>query len=252
MSALQVDGISLAFGGLQVLHQVSLSVEAGELLALIGPNGAGKTTVFNCISGLYRPTGAIRFQGREIMGVSPHQVAAMGIARTFQHGEVFARLSVADNLMAARHLAIRTNPLSELLGLPSVRRAEAKHRAGIDRILTLCDLTRHADTQVSALPYGTQKLVGFARALALGPSCVLLDEPSAGLTRDEREELAHYILKTREELNIAMIWIEHDMQMVADLADRIHVLDYGRSLADGPPEQVLADPEVIRAYLGTV
>lgn len=252
MTTLQVDAISLAFGGLQVLHEVSLSVEAGELLALIGPNGAGKTTVFNCISGLYRPSGAIRFQGRDLLGLAPHQVAALGIARTFQHGEVFARLSVADNLMAARHLAIRTNPLAELLGLPGVRRAEAGHRAGIDRILALCDLTRHAETPVSALPYGTQKLVGFARALALGPSLLLLDEPSAGLTRDEREDLAHYILKTREELGIAMIWIEHDMQMVADLADRIHVLDYGRSLADGPPQQVLADPEVIRAYLGSI
>jgi branched-chain amino acid transport system ATP-binding protein len=252
MTTLQVDAISLAFGGLQVLHEVSLSVEPGELLALIGPNGAGKTTVFNCISGLYRPTGAIRFRGRDLLGLAPHQVAGLGIARTFQHGEVFARLSVADNLMAARHLAIRTHPLAELLGLPSVRRAEAEHRAGIARILALCDLTRLADTPVSALPYGTQKLVGFARALALGPQLLLLDEPSAGLTRNEREDLAHYILKTREELGIAMIWIEHDMQMVADLADRIHVLDYGRSLADGPPAQVLSDPAVVKAYLGTI
>jgi len=252
MSELSVEAVSLSFGGLQVLHEVSLSVNAGELLALIGPNGAGKTTVFNCISGIYRPTGRIRFRDRDLLGLRPHQVAALGIARTFQHGEVFARLSVADNLMAARHLAIRTHPLAEMLGLPSVRAKEREHRAGIGRILDLCDLTRQADTPVSALPYGTQKLVGFARALALGPSLLLLDEPSAGLTRDEREDLAHYILKTRDELGIAMIWIEHDMQMVADLADRIHVLDYGRSLADGPPGAVLNDPGVIKAYLGTV
>lgn len=252
MSGLVVESISLSFGGLKVLNDVSLSVEPGELLALIGPNGAGKTTVFNCISGLYRPTGAIHFKDRDIMGMRPHDVAALGIARTFQHGEVFARLSVADNLMAARHLAIRTNPLAELLALPATRRIERRHRAEIDEILALMDLTGQADKPVSALPYGTQKLVGFARALALGPSLLLLDEPSAGLSRDEREDLAHYILKTRDELGIAMIWIEHDMQMVADLADRIHVLDYGQSLADGPPETVLNDPEVIKAYLGTV
>ncbi|MBN8292920.1 ABC transporter ATP-binding protein [Rhodobacter sp. NTK016B] len=252
MSELVVDKISLSFGGLQVLNEVSLSVAEGELLALIGPNGAGKTTVFNCISGLYRPTGAVRFRGQDIIGKKPHDVAALGIARTFQHGEVFARLNVADNLMAARHLAIGSNPLSEMLGLPGARRQERAHRAQIARILDLCDLTGLADTPVTDLPYGTQKLVGFARALALGPSLLLLDEPSAGLTREEREDLAYYILKTKAELGIAMIWIEHDMQMVADLADRIHVLDYGRSLADGPPGAVLNDPEVIKAYLGTV
>ncbi|WP_068300171.1 ABC transporter ATP-binding protein [Pararhodobacter sp. CCB-MM2] len=251
MRDLEVDAISLSFGGLQVLNEVSLSVSKGEILALIGPNGAGKTTVFNCISGLYRPSGQIRFKAQDIAGLRPHDVAALGIARTFQHGEVFARLSVADNLMAARHRMIRSNPLTELLGLPSARRQEREHRAEIARILDLVDLTPVADMPVTALPYGTQKLVGFARALALGPSLLLLDEPSAGLTRDEREDLAHFILKTRDALGIAMIWIEHDMQMVADLADRIHVLDYGRSLADGPPAQVLNDPDVIRAYLGT-
>lgn len=251
MSDLKVEGISLSFGGLEVLQKVSLAVATGELLALIGPNGAGKTTVFNCISGIYRPTGAIRFQGRNILGLRSHEVAALGIARTFQHGEVFPRLSVADNLMTARHLAIRTNPIAEMFGLPSVQRAERRHRADIAKILDLCDLAPQAERLVSDLPYGTQKLVGFARALALSPSILLLDEPSAGLTRDEREDLAYYILKTKEELGIAMIWIEHDMQMVADLADRIHVLDYGRSLADGPPEKVLNDPSVIKAYLGT-
>jgi branched-chain amino acid transport system ATP-binding protein len=139
-----------------------------------------------------------------------------------------------------------------LLALPGTRRIERQHRSEIGEILALMDLTAQADTPVAALPYGTQKLVGFARALALGPSLLLLDEPSAGLSRDEREDLAHYILKTKDELGVAMVWIEHDMQMVADLADRIHVLDYGLSLADGPPEAVLNDPEVIKAYLGTV
>jgi branched-chain amino acid transport system ATP-binding protein len=251
-AALEVDRISLGFGGLKVLDQVSLSVRPGELLALIGPNGAGKTTVFNCISGIYRPTGAIRFQGQDILGLRPHEVAGLGIMRTFQHGEIFPRMSVADNLMTARHRHVATNPLAEMLGLPSVRREEARHRAEVDRIIALVELDRHRDSVVGNLPYGVQKLVGFARALAANPALLLLDEPSAGLTRDEREDLAHFILKTQAALDIAIIWIEHDMQMVADLADRIHVLDYGRSLADGPPEQVLKDPEVIKAYLGTV
>ena len=181
MRELEVDALSLSFGGLKVLNEVSLGVDAGELLALIGPNGAGKTSVFNCISGLYRPTGAIRFQGRDIRGMAPHQVAARGIARTFQHGEVFARLSVAGNLMAARHLAIRTNPLSELLGLPSARRAEREHRAAIGRILSLCDLTKLADTPVTALPYrwspcSFSVLLFRARVLA---ASMAIDSPEA-------------------------------------------------------------------------
>lgn len=252
MTELEIESITLAFGGLTVLDKVSMSVAQGELLALIGPNGAGKTSVFNCISGIYRPNGAIRFKGRDIRGLKPHEVAALGIARTFQHGEIFPRMSVMDNLMTARHRHIGTNALSEMLGVPSVAREEALHRRECDRIIELVELERYRDKSVGNLPYGIQKLVGFGRALAADPAILLLDEPSAGLTRDEREDLAHFILKTQETLGIAMIWIEHDMQMVADLAERIHVLDYGRSLADGKPEAVLNDPEVIKAYLGTL
>jgi branched-chain amino acid transport system ATP-binding protein len=252
MTELEVDRISLAFGGLKVLDEVSLSVARGELLALIGPNGAGKTTVFNCISGLYRPAaGAIRFKGEDILGRRPHEVAAMGIARTFQHAEIFPRMSVVDNLLTARHKQIATGPLAEMLGLPSVRREEARHRAEVDRIVAFVELDRQRDAVVGNLPFGLQKVVGFARALAADPALLLLDEPSAGLTRDEREDLAHFIMKAKAELGIAMIWIEHDMQMVADLAERIHVLDYGRTLADGPPGEVLRSPAVIEAYLGT-
>jgi branched-chain amino acid transport system ATP-binding protein len=246
-----IDKITLAFGGLTVLSDVSFSVATGELLALIGPNGAGKTSMFNAISGIYRPTkGEIRFKGRDITGLKPHQVAALGIARTFQHGELYGNMSVLDNLLTARHGQIRTSVLGELLHLPRAAREEAAHVAAAVDVLDRVELARFRNTRVGDLPYGTQKLVGFARALAAQPRLLLLDEPSAGLTREERENLACFILKVRDELGVAMIWIEHDMQMVADLADRIHVLDYGRSLADGRPEEVLRNPDVVRAYLG--
>ncbi len=250
MAELEIDGITLKFGGLTVLNSVSIAVEKGELFALIGPNGAGKTSVFNCISGLYRPQGAIRFHGANIVGRRPYLVAQLGIARTFQHGELFPEMSVLDNLLTARHYRIRTGPLAEMLMLPGVRREEARHRAAAEEVLALVELDRYRDAVVGNLPFGLQKIVGFARALAAEPSLLLMDEPSAGLARNEREDLAYFILKIKERLGIAMVWIEHDMQMVADLADRIHVLDYGRSLAEGPPDRVLNDPEVIRAYLG--
>lgn len=251
MAELDIDRLDLRFGGLVVLDQVSLQVEAGELLALIGPNGAGKTSVLNCVSGIYRGRGAIRFRGQDISGRAPHEIAQLGVARTFQHGELFPGMTVLDNLLTGRHARIRTDPLSEMLFLPSVRRREARQREAVERIIEFVELERHRHSPVDALPFGTQKIVGFARALALEPALLLLDEPSAGLNRDEREDLARFILRIKHQLGIAMIWIEHDMQMVADLADRIHVLDHGRTLAEGEPETVLNHPDVIRAYLGT-
>jgi branched-chain amino acid transport system ATP-binding protein len=250
MAELEIDAITLKFGGLTVLNAISMAVEKGELFALIGPNGAGKTSVFNCISGLYRPQGAIRFRGIDVVGRKPYRVAQLGIARTFQHGELFPEMTVIDNLLTARHHRVRTGPIAEMLMMPAVRREEARHRAAAEDVLALVELTQHRDALVGNLPFGLQKIVGFARALAAEPSLLLMDEPSAGLARNEREDLAYFILRIKERLGIAMVWIEHDMQMVADLADRIHVLDYGRSLADGPPARVLNDPDVVRAYLG--
>ncbi len=249
---LKLADISLAFGGLQVLEGVSMATRPGELLALIGPNGAGKTSVLNCICGIYRPSvGSISFGGRDITRAKPHRIAQLGVARTFQHGELFPHMTVIENLLVARHAQIRTGLLAEGLFLPRVRAAEAAHRRAVEEVLEFVELERHRHEHVDALPFGIQKIVGFARALAMQPKVLLLDEPSAGLNREEREDLARHILRIKHELGIAMIWVEHDMQMVADLADRIYVLEYGVPLAQGDPETVLKDPRVIAAYLGT-
>jgi branched-chain amino acid transport system ATP-binding protein len=251
MVELSVEHLSLRFGGLAVLSDVSLHVEAGELLALIGPNGAGKTSVLNCVSGIYRGDGAIRLRGQDINGQPAHEIARLGIARTFQHGEAFAQMSVLENVLTGRHCRISTSMLAEMFFLPAVRREELRHREAVEKVLAFVDLFEYRHALVGTLSFGVQKLVGFARALALEPSLLLLDEPSAGLNRSEREDLAQLILRIKDELGLAMIWIEHDMQMVADLADRIHVLDYGRTLGTGSAGEVLNNPAVIAAYIGT-
>ena len=250
---LSIEAISLAFGGLSVLEGVSFDARAGELLALIGPNGAGKTSVLNAISGIYRVTGgAIRLEGRDISDEKAHRIAALGVARTFQHGELFPHMSVVDNLLVARHSRLPTGIFGELLFLPGVRRAEIEHRRRVEEILEFVELERYRHRAVDTLSFGLQKLVGFARALAMEPKVLLLDEPSAGLNREEREDLARFILRVRHELPVALVWVEHDMQMVADLADRLCVLESGRIIAEGAPDAVLRDPRVVEAYLGQV
>ena len=252
MAELEVDSLSLRFGGLAVLDGVSFAVEPGELFALIGPNGAGKTSVLNCISGIYRGEGRIRFRGaRHRRPARRTRSPRLGIARTFQHGELFPHMSVLDNILTGRHAPHPHQPARRRC---CSCRACGARRCAIARPWSASSSSwswsASATRRSARLPFGIQKIVGFARALALEPALLLLDEPSAGLNRDEREDLARFILRIKHELRLAMIWIEHDMQMVADLADRIHVLNYGRTLAEGPPGEVLNDPRVIAAYLG--
>jgi branched-chain amino acid transport system ATP-binding protein len=248
---LRVEELSLGFGGLRVLDRVSFEVRAGELLALIGPNGAGKTSILNCIGGIYRPSGGrILFEGRDVTGTRPHAMARLGLARTFQHGELFGHMTVLENLLVARHARVATRVLGEGLWSRRTRRIEVEHRRVVEEILAFVELTRYRHEPVSILPFGIQKVIGFARALALEPRVLLLDEPSAGLNREEREDLARHILRIKHERGLAMIWVEHDMQMVADLADRLYVLNFGEHLADGPPPEVLSNPRVVEAYLG--
>ena len=251
MAELEVDDLSLRFGGLTALEHLSFKVGSAELFALIGPNGAGKTSAFNCINRIYRGEGRIHFRGHDISSLGPCAVARLGLGRTFQHIELFAHLSVLDNIMVGRHARLTTNPLQRMLFLPAVRHEEVVHREAVERIIEFVELERVRHVHAGALPFGIQKIVGLARALALEPSLLLLDEPSAGLTRDERDDLARFLLRIKHDLKLPMIWIEHDMQMVADLADRVHVLNYGKTLASGAPEAVLQDPAVIAAYLGT-
>ena len=249
--ALSVDNLDLEFGGLTVLKNLSLNLRGSELLALIGPNGAGKTSVLNCMCGIYRPTrGSIRFGEHELVGRKPHHIAQLGVARTFQHGELFQQMTVLENLMVGRHARIRSGVFGEGFFTASVRAEEIRHRQRVEEILDFVELSAYRHRPMASLSFAQQKLAGFARALALEPKVLLLDEPSAGLNRDAKEDLARFIMRIKHETGIPMIWVEHDMQMVADLSDRLFVLNYGEYLTDGTPEAVLSDSKVIDAYLG--
>ena len=250
--SLALERLSLQFGGLLVLDAISLHIQPGELLALIGPNGAGKTSVLNCISGLYRPSdGKVIFEGRDITAYPPHVVADSGIARTFQQGGLFRHMTVLQNLLIGRHSHFRSNTFLDGVFWGRARRNEIAQRDVAEEIIEFFELERYRNALVSGVPFGVQKIVGFARALAMEPRLLLLDEPSAGLNRETKENLARFILRIRHEKRTSMIWVEHDMQMVADLADRIYVIDYGRYVTEGPPQEVLNDPEVIEIYLGS-
>jgi branched-chain amino acid transport system ATP-binding protein len=250
--SLEIRDVTLRFGGLTALNGVGFTAKDGELCAIVGPNGAGKTALLNCINGVYRPTqGSILVDGKDVTTIPVHKIALARVGRSFQHGELFPHMTVTENLLVGRHLLMSTGIFSGALYFGRARREEIKERAIIEGIIDFFELYRYRDITVANLPYGVQKLVGVARALALEPKLLLLDEPSTGLMREEKENFARFLLRIRHELAVTILWVEHDMQMVADLADRIVVLNYGEVIAVGPPDVVRRDSRVIEAYLGT-
>lgn len=248
---LQVSDIHLSFAGVVAIDGVSFDVDGSELFAIIGPNGAGKTSIFNVISGVYRPQrGQVRFAGTDLLGRRPHEIAAMGVARTFQGTELFSNLTVVDNLMLGRHPHIRYGTLAAFAWWGRARRQELAHRAAVEDIIDLLELEQWRGHPVGLLPYGVQKRVEFGRALAMEPTVLLLDEPVAGMNHEETEDMARFIFDVRDELALPIVMVEHDMSLVMDIADRVMVVDFGRPIRTGTPSEVQNDTDVIRAYLG--
>ncbi len=251
MALLEVDHLSLRFGGVAALTEVSFHVEKGEIFALIGPNGAGKTSMLNCISGVYKPSsGSIRFQGEEILSLPPYKRAEKGIARAFQNIELFKHMTVLDNLMLGRHVRMKSGLLSCGFYWGKAQREEVEHRHAVEEIIDFLEIEAIRHKPVGTLSYGLQKRVEVGRALALSPELLLLDEPMAGMNSEEKEDMARFILDIHEERGTTIILIEHDMGVVMELSQHIAVLDFGRCIAFGTPEEVRTNPQVIQAYLG--
>jgi branched-chain amino acid transport system ATP-binding protein len=250
-SFFEVDGLSLSFGGVQAVRNVSFAVAPGEVCAIIGPNGAGKTSVFNLITRVFdASSGSVCIDGRNIVHVARHDVVRHGIARTFQNIELFEGASVLDNLLLGRHRAPHGNLFAQMLNLASVRRAEVETRERIEDVIGLLDLAPYRHSMVAGLPYGVRKVVELGRALAAEPRLLLLDEPASGLNPEETRELAGWLEDIRE-LGVTVVMVEHDMSLVSAVADRVIVMDQGQVLTTGTPAEVQADPRVIAAYLGT-
>lgn len=250
-AVIKMNSLSLKFGGLQALNDVSLEIKDGEILAIIGPNGAGKTCFLNCINGFYHPyQGEILYQGIDLTRLKPHKIAALGIARTFQNIELFSGLSALDNLMAARHIHMKRGALSGCLFFGATRGEEIAHREQVEEIIDILEMESIRKKVVGSLPYGQRKKVDLARALCMDPAILLLDEPMAGMNVEEKEDMARFVLDIFELKKIPIVLIEHDMDVVMDISHRIAVLDFGCKIAEGLPLEIKNDERVIRAYLG--
>jgi branched-chain amino acid transport system ATP-binding protein len=254
MALFEVKNISIKFGGLKALNDISFAVEQGEIYAIIGPNGAGKTTLFNCINGIYHPDeGEILFKNKNICGKKPDKIAKMGIARTFQNIELFNNMNTMENIMLGRHIYMKTGLFRGgfLWGKRSFAgKEEISHRKKVEEIIDFLDLQSSRNKFVGGLPYGKQKQIELARALALEPQLLLLDEPCAGMNSEEKQDMIFWVKDIQDELGITILLIEHDMNMVMDISDRILVLNFGSSITEGTPEEVQKHPEVLKAYLG--
>lgn len=249
---LDVQNISLRFGGVKALSDISFDVREHEVRAIIGPNGAGKSSMLNCINGVYQPQeGSITFRGQTFKHMNSRQVAEMGIARTFQNLALFKGMSVIDNLMAGRNLRIKSNLFLQALRIGPAQREEELHREAVERIIDFLEIQAYRKTQVGQLPYGLQKRVDLGRALSMEPKVLLLDEPMAGMNVEEKQDMSRFILDVNDEFGTTIVLIEHDMSVVMDISDRVVVLDYGKKIGDGTPEDVRSNEEVISAYLGT-
>jgi branched-chain amino acid transport system ATP-binding protein len=251
MSLLQVESLSIAFGGVKAVDNVSFSVEQGEVFTIVGPNGAGKSTIFNLISRLYEPSGGrIVFDGQDITKRPAHDVAKLGIARTFQNIELFDHSTVLQNLLIGRHSRRTTSWYEDLLFLPKVRRAEREHRRIVEEVIDFLELAAYRDKLIAGLPYGVRKLVEIARALSSEPKLILLDEPASGLSVEETIDMAWWIEDMQKDLGLTVLMVEHDMSLVSRVSDRVLAVSQGKPLALGTAAEVQADPAVIEAYLG--
>jgi branched-chain amino acid transport system ATP-binding protein len=249
---LNVESISLSFGGVRALTDISFDIRKGEVRAIIGPNGAGKSSMLNCINGFYHPQqGAITYKGVRREQMRPHEAAAQGIARTFQNIALFKGMSTLDNIMTGRNLKMRSGILAQALRWGPALREEIAHREYVERVIDFLEIQHVRKVPVGQLPYGLQKRVELGRALAAEPELLLLDEPMAGMNIEEKQDMCRFVLEVNEEFGTTICLIEHDMGVVMDISDRVVVLDYGRKIGDGTPDEVKANPEVIAAYLGT-